>query len=200
MSAEQAEVLAGLEVYPLEVHGLRIGPLGFIGVRWSRSSSSAPRSSPRHRSGRHSCPAIRTAIPTTCRRSTSGPGAATRSTSARSVQRPRHCWSRVRRRSSSSSPTDFVSAEGRALIELESDLLRAVMIPTEAATLSVGRPDGPNALFHEAWGTPVRAGGSVTDGSRTLDWLSHYRGGWQVMFPNAGAEVHRRWRRASCSW
>jgi hypothetical protein len=32
MSAEQAEVLAGLEVYPLEVHGLRIGPLGFIGV------------------------------------------------------------------------------------------------------------------------------------------------------------------------
>ena len=32
MSAEQAEVLAGLEAYPLEVHGLRIGPLGFIGV------------------------------------------------------------------------------------------------------------------------------------------------------------------------
>ena len=32
MSAEQAEALAGLDVYPLEVHGLRIGPLGFIGV------------------------------------------------------------------------------------------------------------------------------------------------------------------------
>ena len=32
MSAEQAEVLDGLDVYPLEVHGLRIGPLGFIGV------------------------------------------------------------------------------------------------------------------------------------------------------------------------
>jgi len=32
MSAEQAEALAGLDAYPLEVHGLRIGPLGFIGV------------------------------------------------------------------------------------------------------------------------------------------------------------------------
>ena len=30
--AEQAEVLDGLDVYPLEVHGLRVGPLGFIGV------------------------------------------------------------------------------------------------------------------------------------------------------------------------
>lgn len=32
MRAEQAEALAGLDAYPLAVHGLRIGPLGFIGV------------------------------------------------------------------------------------------------------------------------------------------------------------------------
>lgn len=32
MSAEQAEALSGLEAFPLEVHGLRIGPLGFVGV------------------------------------------------------------------------------------------------------------------------------------------------------------------------
>ncbi len=32
MSAEQAEALVGLDAYPLEVHGLRIGPLAFIGV------------------------------------------------------------------------------------------------------------------------------------------------------------------------
>ena len=35
---------------------------------------------------------------------------------------------------------------------------------------------------------PCPPGGSMTYGSSTLDWLSHYRGGWQVMFPNAGAE------------
>jgi hypothetical protein len=75
------------------------------------------------------------------------------------------------------------------LIELESDSLRAVIDPDRGGDLLfVGRPDGATAWFHEAWGTPVAAGGSVTYGSPTLDWLSHYRGGWQVMFPNAGAE------------
>lgn len=32
MRAERAEALAGLDTYPLEVHGVRIGPLAFIGV------------------------------------------------------------------------------------------------------------------------------------------------------------------------
>ena len=32
MRAERAEALAGVESYPLEVHGTRIGPLAFIGV------------------------------------------------------------------------------------------------------------------------------------------------------------------------
>jgi hypothetical protein len=32
MRAERAEALAGMESYPLEVHGMRIGPLAFIGV------------------------------------------------------------------------------------------------------------------------------------------------------------------------
>jgi hypothetical protein len=32
MRAERAEALAGLTTYPLEIHGIRVGPLGFIGV------------------------------------------------------------------------------------------------------------------------------------------------------------------------
>lgn len=32
LSAERAEAVDGLDTYPLEIHGLRIGPLGFIGV------------------------------------------------------------------------------------------------------------------------------------------------------------------------
>jgi hypothetical protein len=32
MRAERAETFAGIDAYPLEVHGLRIGPLAFIGV------------------------------------------------------------------------------------------------------------------------------------------------------------------------
>ena len=75
------------------------------------------------------------------------------------------------------------------MIELESDTFRAVVDPDRGGDLLfVGRPGGPNALFHEPWETPRPAGGSTTYGSDSLDWLSHYRGGWQVMFPNAGAE------------
>ena len=75
------------------------------------------------------------------------------------------------------------------VIELESGSLRVVVDPDRGGEIVfIGRPGGPNALFHEAWGTPLPAGRSMTYGSGTLDWLSHYRGGWQVMFPNAGAE------------
>jgi galactose mutarotase-like enzyme len=78
---------------------------------------------------------------------------------------------------------------GTALIELESDSLRAVVDPGRGGdVLFVGRPGGPNALSFEPWETPLPAGSSTTYGSGTLDWLSHYRGGWQVMFPNAGGE------------
>jgi galactose mutarotase-like enzyme len=75
------------------------------------------------------------------------------------------------------------------VIELESGSLRAVVDPRRGGDIVfVGRPGGPNVLFHDAWETPLAAGRSTTYGSGTLDWLSHYRGGWQVMFPNAGAE------------
>ena len=75
------------------------------------------------------------------------------------------------------------------LIELRTKSLRAVIDRGRGGdVLFVGPPGGPNALFHEAWDTPQPAGGSTSYGSATLDWLSHYRGGWQVMFPNAGAE------------
>lgn len=76
-----------------------------------------------------------------------------------------------------------------ALIELLSGSLRAVVDPARGGDIVfVGRPGGENALFHEAWETPLPAGRSMSYGSGALDWLSHYRGGWQVMFPNAGAE------------
>lgn len=75
------------------------------------------------------------------------------------------------------------------MIELRSDSLRAVVDADRGGQiLFLGRPDGPNALFHEPWPAPLPAGTSMTYGSGTLDWLSHYRGGWQVMFPNAGSE------------
>lgn len=75
------------------------------------------------------------------------------------------------------------------MIELLNRHLRVAIDPDRGGDIVfVGAPSGPNALFHEPWDTPVPAAGSMSYGSGTLDWLSHYRGGWQVMFPNAGAE------------
>lgn len=75
------------------------------------------------------------------------------------------------------------------MIELRSASLRVVVDPDRGGEIvHVGRPDGPNALFYEPWPTPVRASASMSYGDGTLDWLSDYRGGWQVMFPNVGDE------------
>jgi hypothetical protein len=37
------------------------------------------------------------------------------------------------------------------------------------------------------WAAPVPVSRSVTYGDPKLDWLSEYRGGWQLLIPNAGA-------------
>lgn len=74
-------------------------------------------------------------------------------------------------------------------ITLQTDVLRATVdVDHGGDILFLGRVGGLNALFHEPWNTPQPAGKSRSYGSTTLDWLSRYRGGWQVMFPNAGAE------------
>ncbi len=56
-----------------------------------------------------------------------------------------------------------------------------------AEILSVRRPGGPNVLATYDWVSPVWASRSTSYGDAETDWLSEYRGGWQELFPNAGA-------------
>lgn len=49
------------------------------------------------------------------------------------------------------------------------------------------RHDDLELLAVYNWASPVRASRSVGYGDPTLDWLSEYRGGWQLLIPNAGA-------------
>lgn len=56
-----------------------------------------------------------------------------------------------------------------------------------AEIVRLGRPGGLNRLawIDSDWPLRARAGGAYY--SADLDWLSEHRGGWQEMFPNAGA-------------
>lgn len=48
--------------------------------------------------------------------------------------------------------------------------------------------DSDNLLFYADWRSPLSVDDGPVYGSTELDWLSRYQGGWQVLFPNAGAE------------
>ena len=47
--------------------------------------------------------------------------------------------------------------------------------------------DGDPLLAFFDWETPVACSRSRSYGDARLDWLSEYRGGWQLLVPNAGA-------------
>jgi len=49
---------------------------------------------------------------------------------------------------------------------------------------------GKNFLASYDWSSPVPAIKSRSYGNARLDWLSDYRGGWQVLFPNAGNDAN----------
>ena len=75
------------------------------------------------------------------------------------------------------------------MIELKNDHIRVVIAEEVGAEVRfLGRPRGDNLLAWYDWRTPLPARDSTTYGSSVLDWSSEYRGGWQELFPNAGAE------------
>jgi hypothetical protein len=47
--------------------------------------------------------------------------------------------------------------------------------------------EGDPILAFDDWLAPVRASRSRTYGDAKLDWLSEYRGGWQLLIPNTGS-------------
>ena len=56
-----------------------------------------------------------------------------------------------------------------------------------AEIVRLGPPGGPNRLARIDSDWPLRAGAGGSYHSADLEWLSEHRGGWQEMFPNAGA-------------
>lgn len=82
----------------------------------------------------------------------------------------------------------MTAAEPGDEISLRTRHLMVEMAASRGAEIRrIGRPDGDNVLFLQDWPTPVRATDSISYGSTERDWLSQWRGGWQELFPNAGA-------------
>ncbi len=74
------------------------------------------------------------------------------------------------------------------MIRLRTAHLEARVDETKGAEIVwLGRPGGPNRLAWIDSDWPLRASAGASYYSSDLDWLSEHRGGWQEMFPNAGA-------------
>lgn len=71
---------------------------------------------------------------------------------------------------------------------LRSAAIEVAVRPERGAEIrTIRRPGERNSLADYEWRSPRTASSGATYGDDTLDWLSEYRGGWQELFPNAGA-------------
>ncbi|HTL40492.1 MAG TPA: hypothetical protein VL294_03370 [Pseudolysinimonas sp.] len=75
------------------------------------------------------------------------------------------------------------------MITLRSPHLTVELDPDRGGELRhIGLPGEANVLAWHDWNAPLSADDGPSYGSSQRDWESRYRGGWQVLFPNAGAE------------
>lgn len=74
------------------------------------------------------------------------------------------------------------------MLRLANDAIEVELDPDRGADIrSIRTPGGANVLATADWASPLPASRSVSYGDPVSDWLSEYRGGWQELFPNAGA-------------
>ncbi len=75
------------------------------------------------------------------------------------------------------------------MITLRSPYLEVVLDPNRGGEIrSVVSAGSPNLMAWHEWESPLSADNGPSYGSTELDFLSRYHAGWQVLFPNAGAE------------
>jgi len=74
------------------------------------------------------------------------------------------------------------------VLRLRSEVLEVDVRPSSGAQFThLALAGRTNVLAWYDWPNPLPAGRGPSYGDDRLDWLSAYRGGWQELFPNAGA-------------
>ena len=74
------------------------------------------------------------------------------------------------------------------MITLQSDRLVVRINEQLGAEIAQISSNGIDLLAYYDWDSPVAVGRSSSYGKHRHDWLSEYRGGWQLLIPNAGSE------------
>ena len=74
------------------------------------------------------------------------------------------------------------------MITLRSPFLEVALDPHRGGEFRSISAGGANLLAWHEWDSPLSVDDGPHYGSTELDWLSRYHAGWQVLFPNAGAE------------
>jgi len=74
-----------------------------------------------------------------------------------------------------------------AMIGLEHNGITVILDETLGGEIRQIAVDGVELLAAYDWQAPVPVARSRSYGDSQLDWLSEYRGGWQLLVPNAGA-------------
>jgi len=71
---------------------------------------------------------------------------------------------------------------------LSNDCLRVVLLPGKGCDILsvVEQVTGIDILFKTPWSESIIPSG-VLGADSTVNWLSQYRGGWQLLCPNAGS-------------
>jgi galactose mutarotase-like enzyme len=74
-------------------------------------------------------------------------------------------------------------------IRLRNSKIEVLLDPRRGGEFQhISRPGGENVLSYHDWRSPLSVDRGPSYGSTELDWLSRYNAGWQILFPNAGAE------------
>ena len=73
------------------------------------------------------------------------------------------------------------------MITLSSEHLSLTIDESLGGEIRTVEFDGDPILAFYDWGAPISVARSRTYGDAKMDWLSDYRGGWQLLAPNAGA-------------
>jgi hypothetical protein len=79
---------------------------------------------------------------------------------------------------------------GWRALQLQNDLIAVVVLPGKGADITSLQhlPSGVEALMQAPWGLP-RRDSAGRDGAEGQQFLAHYQGGWQELFPNTNHAV-----------